>query len=103
MLLIEIVAAFGMLACLGQAARYAWRWERQLILPIGLYLTVGTMLGFAAFGGDSGLITDWETMAVRALGAAVLIALGAGYWMLVGKARAAARRSAGDGASGGDA
>ncbi|MEL6765710.1 MAG: hypothetical protein AAFP17_00900 [Pseudomonadota bacterium] len=103
MILIEIVAAFGMIACLGQAARYAWRWERQLILPIGLYLTVGTMLGFAAFGGESGLVTDWETMALRALGAAVLIAIGAAYWMLVGKARAAAKRQAEDGGSGGEA
>lgn len=96
MLFIEIVAALGMLACLGQASRYAWRRERQLVLPIGLYLTVAVMLGFAAFGGESALVTDWETMLVRALGAAVLLGLAAGYFALVRKARVAAK----DGGSG---
>ncbi|MEO0958902.1 MAG: hypothetical protein AAFY66_10645 [Pseudomonadota bacterium] len=90
MLLIEILAALGLVACLARVVQYAWQWERQLILPIGIYLTVATMLGFAAFGGESGLVTDWETMLMRALGAGALGAIGFGYWRLVAKARARA-------------
>ncbi|MEM6945979.1 MAG: hypothetical protein AAF416_04140 [Pseudomonadota bacterium] len=90
MIVIEIFAALLMLACIGQAGRYAWRRERQLILPIGLYLTVALMLGFAAFGGESHLITDTETMIARGLAAVVLLGLAGGYFLLIRKARAKA-------------
>ncbi|MEL6196776.1 MAG: hypothetical protein AAFT19_02910 [Pseudomonadota bacterium] len=90
MLFLEIVALLLMLACLGQAGRYAWRRERQLVLPILLYLTVAAMLFFAAFGGDSQLVTDTETMVTRAVGLAALGAVVGGYAFLVRKARARA-------------
>lgn len=94
MLFLEIVAFLLMLACAAQIARYAWRWERQLVLPILLYLTVGAMLFFAAFGGESQLVTDTETMVTRAIGLAVIAALVAGYVVVIRKARA---RAAGKG------
>lgn len=96
MLFLEILALLLMLACLGQVARYAWRWEKQLVLPIGLYLTVATMLGFAAFGGDSGLVSDWQTMLTRGLGLLALLGVVGGYALLVARARAqAAKRDEG--------
>jgi 4-hydroxybenzoate polyprenyltransferase len=87
MLFIEIVAFALMVACLVRAAGYARRRDPSLALPIGLYLTVAALMGFAALGGDSRLITDWETMLTRGVGAAAILALAGGYWTLVRKAR----------------
>ncbi|MEO1776680.1 MAG: hypothetical protein AAFS07_17205 [Pseudomonadota bacterium] len=90
MIFLELVALVLMIACLGQVAVFAWRWEKQLILPSLLYLTVSAMLFFAAFGGDSHLVTDVETMVTRGLGIAVIAGLVAGYFYLIRKARARA-------------
>jgi 4-hydroxybenzoate polyprenyltransferase len=87
MLFIEIVAFALMLACLWRAIGYARRRDPALVLPIGLYLTVAALMGFAAFGGDSRLITDWRTMLTRAVGAGVILAVVGAYWTLVRKAR----------------
>lgn len=90
MLFIEIVAFGLMLGCLWRAGTYAWRYEPTLGLPIALYLTVGLMMGFAAFGGDSRLITDWETMLTRAVGTLAIGAIVGAYWWLVRRAKARA-------------
>ncbi|MEM6971692.1 MAG: hypothetical protein AAF577_02715 [Pseudomonadota bacterium] len=98
MIFIEIVALAMMLFTLSRVVRYALAFRREMILPVFLYLTVSVMLFFAAFGGDSGLVTDPETMITRIVGALVLVALVAGYFMLVKKARDRARDADGGGA-----
>ncbi|MGF1553802.1 MAG: hypothetical protein ACFBWO_15090 [Paracoccaceae bacterium] len=91
MLFIEAVALALMLFCLWRALGYARRYEPRLRLPIALWLTVATMMGFAAFGGDSQLITDWQTMLTRAVGVAAIGAIVAAYAALVRRARQRAR------------
>ncbi|MEM6487870.1 MAG: hypothetical protein AAF677_06290 [Pseudomonadota bacterium] len=87
MLFLEILSFVLMLAALYQAARYTLRWKRELLLVTLIYVTVAAMLGFAAFGGDSGLITDWQTMLTRALGGAAIAAVVGGYFWLLRRAR----------------
>ncbi|MEL6267097.1 MAG: hypothetical protein AAFR52_15870 [Pseudomonadota bacterium] len=90
MIVIEIVAFMLMLACLVQAGRYAARRSRELLLPILIYLTVATLLGFAALGGESQLIADPATSAARAALIVAIAAVVGGYFWLVRKARARA-------------
>ncbi|MEO0821487.1 MAG: hypothetical protein AAF074_13795 [Pseudomonadota bacterium] len=97
MIFIEIAALGGMLWLLWRAVGLARRYTGELLLPILLHLCTAAMLGFAAFGGESGLITDWRTMLERAAIAAVLGGLLAGYWVLIRRAKAKAGAERRDG------
>ncbi|MEM9783580.1 MAG: hypothetical protein AAF899_14030 [Pseudomonadota bacterium] len=98
MVVLEVLALALMIFTLSRAVRYAAKARREMILPVLLYLTVSAMLFFAAFGGDSNLITDWQTMLTRGIGAAALVAVVAGYFALVKRARQRARDVDGGGA-----
>ena len=98
MIVLEILATVLMLACLARAAGYARRRDRELFLPIGIYLTVAVMLGFAAFGGESTLLEDpARTLEVTAWLAGIAGVVG-GYALILRTARKrAAERHGGGG------
>lgn len=102
MIVIEIVAVVVMLWMLWRALglwRRVMRGERLdvLGLPIGLHLAVAVLLGFAAFAGDSVLLTDPATTLEALAWLAGIGAVVGGYaWFLRTARRKAADRERGE-------
>jgi hypothetical protein len=101
MIVIEVIAAGCMVWMLVRAAKLVRRAPAEggmavFGLPIALHVTVAVMLGFAAFGGESGILADPWTSLMVVLGLGVATGVVRVYRQVLRRARAEADRRHGE-------